>query len=187
MLRHHHVMRYRPVNGYTDPSPLGGPLFRFETDPIATARAMPGEANRREAGSTLDHGLAGERAAAVFSLARSPSGDVPSALATYGDAASGVGVRLFGARGEVAIAKALATGPRVITATRTCERGANTPDSGSDGNRGGGINAASLAKQCTGVITRCVAPLRRGMHRRYATRPSGRIDERSKRNGGRAQ
>jgi hypothetical protein len=51
----------------------------------------------------------------------------PSALATCGDAASGVGVRLFLARGKVAIAPALATGPRGITAARNCERGANTP------------------------------------------------------------
>jgi hypothetical protein len=97
----------------------------------------------------------------------------------------GVGVRLLWARGEVAIAEALATGPREITAARNCERGANMPDSRCNGNRGGGIDAASLAKHCTGVITR-VAPLRLGMHRRYATRPSGRIDERSKLNGGRA-
>jgi hypothetical protein len=39
-----------------------------------------------------------------------------------------------------------------------------------------GINAAILAKHCMGVITRCVAPLRLGMHRRYATRPSARIE-----------
>ncbi len=41
-------------------------------------------------------------------------------------------------------------------------------------------------KNCTGVITRCVAPFLLGLRRRYATRPSARIDRRSKPHFGRA-
>ncbi len=85
--------------------------------------------------------------AAAFSLARPLSRNVPSALAPRGDALSGsVGVRFFFlVRGFVGVAKALATGPRGITAARNRERGANTPDSRCNGNRGGGINAGMSA------------------------------------------
>jgi hypothetical protein len=126
---------------------------------------------------------------AAFSLSRPRSGDVPSAVETNGDESSGFVfvVRFVVFRGHRFVdgVPALATGPRGTTSARNGERGATTPDRRCSGNRGGGINAAILANQCTGVITRCVAPLRLGFRRRYATRPSGRIDRRSKRNGGR--
>ena len=74
------------------------------------------------------------------------SGNVPSALATPGDASSGfVAVRFgffFLARGNVAVAEALA-GPRGTTAARSGERGPNTPDKRWSGNRGSGIKLAS--------------------------------------------
>ena len=107
-------------------------------------------------------------------LSRSPkarSGDVLSPLATNGDAASGFfAVRFFFlVRGNLGVAPALA-GPRGTTSARNGERGPNTPDKGCSGNRGGGIKLASLAKNCIGIITRCVAPLRLGLRRRYLPR-----------------
>jgi hypothetical protein len=129
----------------------------------------------------------------VFSLSPPPrSGNVPSPLATNGDGDASGGffaVRCFFfflARGNVGVAPAL-TGPRGTTAARNAERGPNTPDKRCNGNRGGGIKLASRDKNCTGIITRCVAPLRLILRRRYATRPSGSIDRRSRLNGGRAQ
>jgi hypothetical protein len=125
----------------------------------------------------------------AFSLSPPRSGDVPSPLAANTDASSGFfAVRFFFlARGNVGVAPALAKGPRGTTAARSGERGPNTPDKRWSGNRGGGIKLASRDRNCTGVITRCVAPLRLGLRRRYAARPSARIDKRSKLNGGRAQ
>ena len=73
----------------------------------------------------------------AFSLSRPRSGNVPSPLATNGDASSGFfAIRFFFfffflARvraGVVGAAPALATGPRGTTAARHGERGANTPD-----------------------------------------------------------
>ena len=64
--------------------------------------------------------------------------------------------------------------------------GAHLRDKRWSGNRGGGIKLASLAKNCIGILARCVAPLRLGLRRRYATRPSARIDRRSKPHFGRA-
>src|SRR5690349_4236712 len=64
------------------------------------------------------------------------SGNVPSALATPGDASSGfVAVRFgfFLARGNVAVAEALAAA-RGTTAARSGERGPNTPDKRWSGN-----------------------------------------------------
>ena len=112
-----------------------------------------------------------------------------SPLAANTDASSSFfAVRFFFlARGNVGVAPALAKGPRGTTAARSGERGPNTPDKRWSGNRGGGIKLASRDRNCTGVITRCVAPLRLGLRRRYAARPSARIDKRSKLNGGRAQ
>ena len=91
-------------------------------------------------------------------LSLSPrSGNVPSPLAANGDGDTSSGffaVRFFFlARGNVGVAKPLA-GPRGTTAARNAERGPNTPDKRWNGNRGGGIKLASLAKNCTGVITR---------------------------------
>ena len=130
------------------------------------------------------------RLRAAFSLSRPRSGNVPSPLATNGDASSGFfAIRFFFfflARGNVAVAPALA-GPRGTTAARNGERGPNTPDKRCKGNRGGGIKLASRDKHCTGGITRCVAPLRLGLRSRYATRPSGSFDRRSKLHSGRAQ
>jgi len=106
-----------------------------------------------------------------------------------GDASSGVfAIRFFFflARGNVAVAPALA-GPRGTTAARSGERGPNTPDKRWSGNRGGGIKLARRAKHRIGVITGCVAPLRLGMHRGHATRPSRSFDRRSKPPSGRAQ
>ena len=116
------------------------------------------------------------------------SGDDASPLATNADASSGFFIVrfFFLARGTVGVAPPLATGPRGTTAARSGDRGPNTPDKRCNGNRGGGIKLARRDKNCTGVITRCVAPLRLGLRRRYATRPSARIDKRSKLNGGRA-
>ena len=111
----------------------------------------------------------------AFSLSPPRSGDVPTPQATNGDASSSFfAVRFFLARGNVGVAPALA-GPRGTTAARSRERGPNTPDSRCNGNRGGGIKLASRDRNCTGVITRCVAPLRLGLRRRYATRPSASI------------
>ena len=128
------------------------------------------------------------RLSAAFSLSRPPSGNAPSPLAKNGDASSGFfAIRFFFlARGNVAVGPALA-GPRGNTAARRSERGPNTPDKRWSGNRGGGIKLDRRDKDCAGVITRCVAPLRLGMHRRYATRPSGSFDRRSKPHSGRAQ
>ena len=86
--------------------------------------------------------------AAAFSLARPPSRNVPSPLAPRGDALSGgVGVRFFFlARGKVGVAPALATGPLGTTAARNRERGANTPGSRCNGNRGGGTPAANYGR-----------------------------------------
>ena len=127
------------------------------------------------------------RLRAAFSLSRPRSGNVASPLATNGDAASGFfAVRFFFlARDNVGVAPALA-GPRGTTAARSGERGPNTPDKRWSGNRGGGIKLDSRAKHCIGVITRCVAPLRLGLRRRYATRPSRSFDRRSKPHSGRA-
>ena len=123
----------------------------------------------------------------AFSLSPPRSGDVPSSLATNGDGDASSGffaIRFFFlARGNVGVAPALA-GPRGTTAARNGERGPNTPDRRCNGNRGGGIKLERRDRNCTGVITRCVAPLRLGLRRRYATRPSARIDRRSKLNGG---
>ena len=123
----------------------------------------------------------------AFSLSPPRSGDAPSALAANTDASSGFfAVRFFFlARGNVGVAPALAAA-RGTTAARNGERGPNTPDKRCNGNRGGGIKLERRDKNCTGVITRCVAPLRLGLRRRYATRPSARMDKRSKLNGGRA-
>jgi hypothetical protein len=57
----------------------------------------------------------------AFSLPPPRSGDVPSPLATNGDASSGFfAVRFFFlARGNVGVAKALATGPRGTTEARS--------------------------------------------------------------------
>ena len=103
----------------------------------------------------------------------SRSGDVPSAVATHGDASSGtVRVVVFVlARGNVGVPPALATGPLGTTAARSGERGANTPEKRCNGKRGGGIKAAILAKYCTGVITRCVTPLRLGLRSGFGKRP----------------
>jgi hypothetical protein len=121
----------------------------------------------------------------ALSLSPPPrSGDVASPLATDGDASSGFFIVrfffFFLARGNVGVAKALAAAPRGTTAARSGDRGPNTPDKRCSGNRGGGIKLDSRAKNCIGVITRCVAPLRLGMRSRYASRPSGSIDRRSK-------
>ena len=114
------------------------------------------------------------------------SGDVASPLATNGDATSGFfAVRFFLARGNLGVAPALPVS-RGTTVARNGERGPNTPDKRWSGNRGGGIKLASLAKSCIGILARCVAPLRLGLRRRYATRPSARIDRRSKPHFGRA-
>jgi hypothetical protein len=111
---------------------------------------------------------------AAGSLARPRSGDVPSAVETNGDALSGfVGVVFrffFLARGNVGVAPALATGPLGTTAARNFERGPNTPDRRCNGKRGGGIKLDSRARNCIGVITRCVAPLRLGLRSRYLPR-----------------
>jgi len=84
------------------------------------------------------------RLRATFSLSRPRSGNVPSPLATNGDASSGFfAVRFFFlARGNVAVAEALATGPRGTTEARSGERGPNTPDKRWSGKRGGGIKLA---------------------------------------------
>lgn len=68
------------------------------------------------------------------------SGDVPTPLATNGDASSGFfAVRFFFlARGNVSVTPAFATGPRGTTAARSGDRGPNTHDKRCNGNRGGG-------------------------------------------------
>jgi hypothetical protein len=76
------------------------------------------------------------------------SGDVPSPPATNGDASSGFfAVRFFFlARGNLAVAEALATGPRGTTEARSGERGPNTPDKRWSGKRGGGTPAANYGR-----------------------------------------
>ena len=83
----------------------------------------------------------------AFSPSLPRSGNVPSPLATNGDASSGVfAIRVFSlARGNVAVAPALA-GPRGTTAARSGERGPNTPDKRWSGNRGGGTPAANYGR-----------------------------------------
>jgi hypothetical protein len=78
----------------------------------------------------------------------------------------------------------LDAGRSATTAARIGELGANTPAKRTSGKRGGGMRAAMRARSWTGVITRWVAPLRRGFRRKYATRPSGRSDMRSRLKGG---
>src|SRR5271166_6904491 len=74
--------------------------------------------------------------------------------------------------------------PYFTTAARHVECGARTPASLVSGYLGGGTSAAIRARKCTGSSTRCVAPFLRGLRRRYATRPKGRIDMRSRQKGG---
>ena len=72
-----------------------------------------------------------------------------SALAPHRVASSGFffAVRFFFlARGNVGVAKALATGPRGTTEARSGERGPNTPDKRWSGNRGGGTPAANYGR-----------------------------------------
>jgi hypothetical protein len=72
----------------------------------------------------------------------SRSGDVPSAVATHGDASSGTVrvvffvFRFVFARGNGGVTPALATGPLGTTAARSGERGANTPEKRCNGKRG---------------------------------------------------
>ena len=72
------------------------------------------------------------------------------------------------------------------TAERQGEFGASTPANRRSGYRGGGTNADIRAKKCTGVITRWVAPFRRGLRSWYATRPSASTESRSRLKHGRA-
>ena len=65
-------------------------------------------------------------------------------------------------------------------------RRAKTPANRTRGNRGGAMSDATRARNCTAVMTRCVAPFFRRLRSRYATRPSDRMDNRSRLKGGRA-
>ena len=143
---------------------------------VAIERCLPARPPRIASENPLFSSVILERA---FSL---------SPLATNSDASSGFFAFRFCflARGNVGVAPAFATGPRGTTAARSGDRGPNTPDKRCNGNRGGGIRLASRDKNCIGVIARCVAPLRLGLRRRSATRPSARIDQRSKPHFGRA-
>jgi len=55
---------------------------------------------------------------------------------------------------------------RASVAGRRAALGASTPAKRNNGNLGGGIRMAIRAKNCTGVITRCVAPFLRGFRSR---------------------